>query len=87
MKNHFLRLMYTQKGYTQLEEGKPSSESKDVYSSPSVTPSGFFDRAELASRFLCGLMFVGGAMMLLAAVNMEQSDRDCAAQLSMWCEY
>lgn len=87
MKNHFLRLMYAQKGYTQMEEGKLSSESEDVYSPPGVTSRGFFDRIELASRFLCGLMFVGGAVMLLAAGYIKQSDRDCAAQLSMWCTY
>ena len=87
MKIQFLSLIYTQKGYAQLEEGKLSSESKDVYSSPNVTSRGCFDRAELASRFLCGLMFVGGALMLFAATYMEQSDKDCASQLSMWCEY
>lgn len=81
-----MRLMNTQKGYTQLEEGKLSSESKDVYAQPpAVISSGLFDRTELVARVLCGLMFVGGAVMLLAAGYVKQSDRDCAAQLSMWC--
>ena len=87
MKNNLLRLMYAQKGYTQMEEGKLLSESEDVYTPPDVTSRGFFDRTELALRFLCGLMFVGGAVMLLAAGYVKQSDRDCAAQLSMWCTY
>ena len=88
MKSHFLRLMNAQKGYTQLEEGKLSSESKDVYLPPPAFISrGLFDRTELAARVLCGLMFVGGAVMLLAAGYVRQSDRDCAAQLSMWCTF
>lgn len=82
-----MRLMNAQKGYTQLEEGKLSSESKDVYSPPAVTSRGPLDRTELLARVLCGLMFVGGVVMLLAAGYVKQSDRDCAAQLSMWCTY
>lgn len=87
MKNHFLRLMYAQKGYAQMEEGKLSSESEEVYSSRSVTSRGLVGWTELAARLICVSMFVGGALMLLTARRQKQSDRDCAQQLSMWCTY
>ena len=87
MKNHFQDLMHAQKGYAHLEEGKLSSESENVYS-PLRTPSrGFISWTELASRFLCILMFIGGAFMFAAARPLQQSDRECATQLSMWCMY
>ena len=88
MKDHFLRLMHAQKGYAQMEEGKGSSEeSENVYSPPSVISRGFVTWTELASRLICVLMFLGGVLMLLAARQEKQTDRDCASQLSMWCTY
>ena len=87
MLNLFVRFMHYQKGYTQMGEGRLSSESEDVYPLPGVTSRRSFDRTELVSRFLCGLMFVGGTLMLSAASYVKQSDKDCAAQLSIWCKY
>ena len=87
MSSHFLRLMHHQKRFTQMEEDKLSSESEDVYSPPSVTSRRPFERTELVIRIFCGLIFVAGALMLSAAGYVKQSDRVCAAQLSMWCRY
>ena len=77
--------MHHQKGDTQVEEGEQLSESDDVYSLPDVTYRRAFNWTELVSRIISGLMFVAGALMLLAAGYVNQSDRDCRAQLSMWC--
>ena len=79
--------MHYQKGYTPMEEGRLLSESEEVYPLPGVTSRRSFDQKELVLRFLCGLMFIGGALMLSAASYVKQSDRDCAAQLSIWCTY
>lgn len=84
MRNHFRSLMHHQKGDTQVEEGEQLSESDDVYSLPDVTYRRAFNWTELVSRIISGLMFVAGALMLLAAGYVNQSDRDCRAQLSMW---
>ena len=70
-----------------MEEGKLLSESEDVYLPPSVPSRRSCDRTELVIRVFCGLIFVAGALMLSAAGYVKQSDRDCAAQLSMWCTY
>ncbi|KAL9612138.1 MAG: hypothetical protein Q9167_003254 [Letrouitia subvulpina] len=84
MKNPFLHFMHAQKGYSQVDESKLLSESDHIYSPPGVIFRRSFDQIELLARLICGLMFIGGAMMLLAAVYTKQSDKDCAAQLSIW---
>ncbi|KAL9044034.1 MAG: hypothetical protein Q9214_002801 [Letrouitia sp. 1 TL-2023] len=84
MNTSFLRFIRALKGYSQMEESKLLSESEHICSPPGVISRRSFDQIELLARLACCLIFVGGAMMLLAAVYTKQSDKDCAAQLSIW---
>lgn len=81
--------------YTRLlgDSEKPLSEEEsrlvsdtDEALMPAVEAKRAFPRIDLALRLLSSFMFIAGLSMLLVTLDYKQSDRSCAAQLSIWCK-
>lgn len=49
---------------------------------PKISPTRVHLPVILVSMF----MFVSGTLMVVSTLNYKQSDRSCAAQLSIWCK-
>ena len=74
-------------GYARIEgEGSPQRATLAWWPRDFASPR-LLGWAELAWRSVCLLMFISGAVMMLVSQCQRTSDRDCAAQLSIWCSY
>lgn len=52
-----------------------------------VKSKSHFHWVEIAWRCICVLTFLSGVVMLVASQRRTVSDRECTAQLSVWCEF
>ena len=68
---------------TEAEETKLMSEDDHGIGArePKMSPAKIHLAVLLVSMF----MFVLGTLMVVSTLNHKQSDRSCAAQLSIWC--
>jgi hypothetical protein len=85
MKGHVRGLVHSQNGYSKinLEDGVLSPQDSDL----EIRDTSFYAHsAEFLWRCGSVLMFLSGALMLLAAQHRKPSDQECTAQLSIWCE-
>lgn len=69
---------------TEAEETKLMIEDEqDIQAmKPKMSPTKIHLTVVLISMF----MFVLGTLMVVSTLNYKQSDRSCAAQLSIWCK-
>lgn len=74
----------TTKSSTEAEETKLMSE--DDHDTRAREPKMSPARIHLAVLLVSMFMFVMGTLMVVSTLNHKQSDRSCAAQLSIWCK-
>lgn len=67
-----------------MEETKLMAENEDLI--PAMKERRPGRRIDVFLQLLSIFMFVLGALMLVSAVSYKQSDKSCAAQLSIWCK-
>lgn len=69
---------------TNMEETKLMIE--DDHETRTTQPKLTTAKIHLAVLLISVFMFVLGALMVVSTINYKQSDRSCAAQLSIWCK-
>lgn len=76
------------RGYTGVSDGDDSDEfdSSSHLEGRIISYRGSHF-VQMAWSLICVLMFLSGGVMILAAQRWKPSDRECAAQLSIWCMY
>jgi len=77
-------LFKTTESSTEAEETKLMSE--DDHDTGAREPKMSPARIHLAVLIISMFMFVWGTLMVVSTLNHKQSDRSCAAQLSIWCK-
>lgn len=85
MKEHVQRLLHAQNGYSKinLEDGVLSSQGPSL----AINSNSFYTRwKESVWRCISVSMFLSGILMLIISRQRKPSDRECTAQLSIWCE-
>lgn len=77
-------LFKTTESSTEAEEAKLMIEDDHAIraTEPKMGPA----RIHLAVLLISMFMFVLGTLMVVSTLNYKQSDRSCAAQLSIWCK-
>lgn len=80
--------MKSREGYTGLAAGDDSYQADEVsdFADNEVLHRATVIRwARRTWNLACVLMFLSGGAMMLATGIWKPSDRQCAAQLSIWC--
>lgn len=76
------------RGYSGVSDGDDLDEfdRSSHLGGKSISYRGSYS-VQMAWSLICVLMFLSGGIMILAAQRWKPSDRECAAQLSIWCMY
>jgi hypothetical protein len=81
------RLMSPKLAPQEMEERKLMSESAESEEfMPPVQSRRNGQRIELILNLLSVFVFFIGLLMVVSTLNYKQSDKACAAQLSVWCK-
>jgi hypothetical protein len=83
-KEKLLELFKATESPTDMEETKLMIE--DDHETRATQPKMTTAKIHLAVLLISMFMFVLGALMVVSTINYKQSDRSCAAQLSIWCK-
>ena len=78
------RLLSPKLASQQMEERKLMSDSEEVLRPMNTSKRGI--RADVVLNLLSLFMFFIGLLMVVSTLNYKQSDKACAAQLSIWCK-
>jgi hypothetical protein len=81
--NYFSSLLKTTESPTKAEQTRLMSENEPDPRAmePKMDPA----RVHLTIVLISMFMFVLGTLMVVSTLNYKQSDKSCAAQLSIWC--
>ncbi|KAJ5887814.1 hypothetical protein N7495_007855 [Penicillium taxi] len=75
--------MKSHRGYSRTGTDDKFNEDDGI---SELQEMGTFDhRFRLAWNLISMLMFLSGVVMILVAKDRKMSDKECAAQLSVWC--
>ena len=78
------RLLSPKLASQQMEETKLMSDSEEVLPTMNTRKRGL--RVDVMLNLLSLFMFFIGVLMVVSTLNYKQSDKACAAQLSIWCK-
>jgi hypothetical protein len=82
--NFLGRLLQSKKEPSHMEEIKLMPEEEDIM--PVAKGRRNSSRLNRMVLLLSTAMFVLGLIMVVSTLNYKQSDKSCAAQLSIWCK-
>ena len=78
------RLLSPKLASQKMEETKLMSDSEEILPPMNTRKRGL--RVDVMLNFLSLFMFFIGLLMVVSTLNYKQSDKACAAQLSIWCK-
>jgi len=79
------RFLISKPAPAPMEETKLMSEDEDVMPVMKARRHGL--RIDLMMHLLSVFVFVIGILMVVSTLSYKQSDKSCAAQLSIWCKH